>query len=202
MSHLKSDHQMTSMKKDGSNFSGFFSSSNGPAGERAQNGISTLEMPSSIRFGYMEVREFIDEFEGKVAYSKQMNQEKLKNKVLVDLNRLNREERMVQKLEEKLAKQGIEVNESSLIKKDLIDLQSLEQFSNSMKATSDMIQSQIDQCLQNITEMKAEIATKKKQIKSTNSAVMRATAGKEALIKYVRDLKRQARERSQMQFQL
>lgn len=129
---------MTSLKKDGSNFSGFFSSSITGGGGGLNGG--SIEMPPPIRFGYMEVREFIDEFEGKVAYAKQTNQGKLKNKVLVDLNRLNREERMVQKLEEKLAKQGIDVNESSLINKDLKDLQSLEQFSNNMKATSDMIQ--------------------------------------------------------------
>jgi len=83
-------------------------------------------MPVNVRFNYTGVRDFIDDFDGRVSYCKNVNQEKLKNKVLVDLNRLNREERLVQKLEEKLAKQGIEVNESSMIKKDLEDLKSLE----------------------------------------------------------------------------
>lgn len=130
-------------KKDPA-FSGFF-------GSMQQVNV---DMPNSIKYEYLEMKDFIDNLDDKVTYAKGINQEKLKNKVLVDLNRLNREERMVQKLEEKLSMQGIEVNESSMIKKDLDDLQSLKIFSNSLKKTSDTISEKIEACQQRIAELK------------------------------------------------
>lgn len=179
---------LTALKKD-ANFGGFFGSAGTPSSTSNPAALA-MDMPASVRFGYVEVREFIDDFEGKVSYAKQTNQEKLKNKVLVDLSRLNREERMVQKLEEKLARQGIEVNESSMIKKDLIDLESLEKFSNSMKDASDAIQAQIDQCHARITDMKKAIALKQTTIRNTNSSIMDFSAKREMLLKILKRLQK------------
>ncbi|KAL4442314.1 hypothetical protein ABPG74_005655 [Tetrahymena malaccensis] len=171
---------LTAVKKE-AGFGGFFG---------ATPTIS-VEIPNQIKYEYLEMKDFIDNIDEKVSFAKNVNQEKLKNKVLVDLNRLNREERMVQKLEEKLAKQGIEVNESSMIKMDLDNLKSLQLFSDSLKNTSDNISQKIEACQQRITQLKDKIYDQRNQLRSLNSTIMEKHAKKEQLVKMIKKIRRQ-----------